>query len=220
MTPNENLPPLRSILPAIDIPGFFDVVEQAMLLYIKTEGKPDNTSPVLVHEFPKERLAKPDDKFDIITFKVTSSVMAPTMNDGSTPRSPRLRQIKNHPRLGGYNLVVEGWWELVQAEFTIWSKSSRNADTIAAWFHGFMVRYAFLYKFFQARGAQNFRFVQRADDDVDQSFGQELYKRRLTYEFRLETLIGLEQKQLTDLDINYGVSGASDSITLKPTQES
>lgn len=215
---NENTPPLRSSQPAVDIPGFFDLVEQALNLYIKTEGQPDQTRPTLVHEFPKERLAQPDNKFDVITFKVASSEMAPTMNDGSKPRSPRLREVKNHPKLAGFNVAVDGWWELVQAEFTVWSKSSRNADLIADWFHKFMVKYAFIYKLFLSRGVTNFRFVKRADDDVDRSFGQELYKRRLTYEFRLEILIGFEQKQLTDLDINYGVSGPHDTIVLKPTQ--
>lgn len=210
LIPNEPAP-LRSSLPAVDIPGFFDAVEEAMSLYLKTEGKPDNTTPTLVHEFPKERLLKPDDSFDVITFKVASAEMAPTLNDGSKPRNPSHRESKNHPVLGGFNLETWGWWELVQAEFSIWSKSSRNADLITAWFHGFIVKYAFIYKFFLARGVQHFRFVKRWDDDVDQSFGQELYKRRITYEFRLETLFEYEKKQLTDVDINYGIQNTQGS---------
>lgn len=218
MVQDENTPPLRSSQPAVDIPGFFDIVEKALALYIQTEGPPDNTKPTLVHEYPKERLARPDDTFDVITFKVLESTMAPTMNDGSKPRSPKARETKNHPKLAGFNVQIIGWWELVQAEFSIWSKSSRNADLVAAWFHGFMVKYAFAYKFFSTRGVNNFRFVRRADDDVVQTFGQELYRRRLTYEFRLETLFAVEQKQLTDVDVTYGVSGPTDSINIKPTQ--
>jgi hypothetical protein len=212
------VPRMRSTLPAVDIPGFFDAVQKALNLHIKSEGQPDQTRPTLVHEFPKERLAKPDDKFDVITYKIASAVMAPTLNDGSAPRSPRLREVKVHDKLDGFNLQVEGWWELVQAEFRIWSKSSRNADLVADWFHTFMRKYAFLYKYFLARGVQNFRFVKRADDDVDQLFGQELYTRRLTYEFRLETLFAVEQKQLTDLDIIYGINGPTDTINIKPAQ--
>jgi hypothetical protein len=216
--PNENMPPLKSSQPAVDIPGFFDAVEQALNLFIKTEGTPDNTKPTLVHEFPKERLAKPDDVFDVITFKVAKSEMAPTLNDGSKPRNPTSREVKPHPELAGFNVQTFGWWELVKAEFSVWSKSNANADIVTAWFHDFMVKYAFLYKFFLARGVQNFRFVDRADDDIDLYFGQELYRRRLTYEFRLETLFSVEQKQLTDLDINYGVSSPSDSINIRPSQ--
>lgn len=216
MSTNAILPPLRSSRPAADIPSFFEAIEQALALYIKSEGTPDNTKPVLVHEFPKERLAKPDDVFDVITFKVALSEMAPTMNDGSKPRSPSLRESKLHPKLAGFNLDVFGWRELVQAEFIIWSKSSRNADAISDWFHKFMMKYAFIYKFFLARGVQNFRFVHRKDDDVDQVFGQEVYRRHLTYEFRLETLVGAEVKQLTDLDVKYGIYNQVDSIELKP----
>jgi hypothetical protein len=215
---DENFPPLRSSQPAVDIPGFFDAVEQAMALYIKTEEPPDNTTPTLVHEYPKERLAIPDDMFDVITYKVAEATMAPTLNDGSRPRSPKQRELKKHPTLAGYNLQILAWTELIQAEFSVWSKSSRNADLVAAWFHGFMVKYAFAYKFFMSRGVNNFRFVKRADDDVDQSYGQEVYRRRLVYEFRLETLFAIEQKQLTDIDVTYGISGPTDSIELKPTQ--
>jgi len=213
----ESIPPLRGPRLAVGIPTFFDLVNQAMDLHIKTEGKPEDTKPTFVHEFPKERIAKADDKFDVITFKIAESRMAPTMKDGSAPRSPSRREVKDHPELTGFNVTIEAWWELVQAEFCVWSKSSKNADLLADWFHKFMMKYAFLYKFFSSRGVNNFRFVRRADDDVDHSFGQELYKRRLTYEFRLETLYAVEQKQLTDLDINYGVSGASQNVQLKPT---
>lgn len=215
LIPRE-LPPLRSSQPAVDIPGFFDAVEKALKVFIKAEGPPDNTVPVFVHEFPKERLAQTDQPFDIITFKVHEATMAPTMNDGSKPRSPKLRQVKDYPKLEGFSLEVYGWWELVQAEFTIWSKSSRNADAITAWFHYFMMKYAFVYKFFMSRGVENFRFVRRADDDRDTSYQQEVYRRRLIYEFRLESLFTAEQKKLTELDIKYGVSGSNDVIVIPP----
>src|SRR4051812_38604753 len=148
MIQDEQFPPLRSSRPGVDIPGFFDVVEQAMAFFIKSEGQPDGTKPTLVHEFPRERLAKVDDKFDVITYRVASAEMAPTLNNGAKPRSPRLRESKVHPTLDGFNLAIEGWWELIQAEFCIWSKSSRNADLIADWFHTFIRKYAFIYKFF------------------------------------------------------------------------
>lgn len=219
MSTDKTVPPLRSSQPAVDIPGFFDATAQAFALHLKTVGPPDdNMKPAFVHEFPKERLARTDDKLDLVTFRVLDAVMAPTLNDGSTPRGPKLRESKTHDKMHGFSIQVVGWWELVQAEFSIWSKSSRNADTVANWFHQFMMRYAHVYKFFQARGVQNFRFVKRADDDVDHNWGQEIYRRRLIYEFRLETLFAFEQKQLTDLDINYGVKGPNDSIVLKPTQ--
>lgn len=215
----EMPPPLRSSQPAVNIPGFFSAIEKALQTFIKTEGTPDGVTPVFVHEFPKERLAETDKPLDIITFKVLSSEMAPTTNDGRKPRGPVQRQSKDHPTLAGFNLEVFAWWELVQAEFSIWSKSSRNGDAITAWFHYFMMKYAFVYKFFMSRGVEHFRFVKRADDDLDTSFGQELYRRRLVYEFRLETLFAAEQKKLTEIDIHYGVSGPNDTIVIPPPFE-
>jgi hypothetical protein len=212
-------PPLRSTQPAVDIPGFFDAVEKALLVYIKADGTPDNTTPIFVHEFPKERLAEADKPFDIITFKVLDASMAPTMNDGSSPRGPKRRQIREDPKKAGYNLDTYGWWELVQAEFSIWSKSNRNADAITAWFHLFMMKYAFVYKFFMSRGVEQFRFVCRRDDDRDTSYGQEVYRRRLVYEFRLESLFTTEVKQFTELNVNYGVSGPNDTIVIPPPPE-
>src|SRR5271163_2470122 len=99
---NYNPPPLRSPRKATSIPEFFKLVEQAMGIYIQTRGTPDATTPVLVHEFPKERLAKVDDPLDIITFKVSESKIAPTMKDGSTPRGPLRRESIKHPTKAGY----------------------------------------------------------------------------------------------------------------------
>jgi hypothetical protein len=213
-------PPGRSPLPAASIPIFFDIVEKALALHIKAEGTPDGTRPKFVREFPKERIAKPDQVFDVITAKVVSSEMAPTLNDGTKPRAPVQRQSKPNPELGGYNEVVYGWWELVNVQFMVWSKSSRNADLIGDWFHAFMMRYAFAYHFYQARGIQLFRFVKRWDDEVDHSFGQEVYTRIIQYEFKLETLMKFDHKQLTNLDITYGIknpdgkSNQVDSISI------
>lgn len=217
---NENTPPLRSSQPAVDLAGFFDLVEKAMANYIKSEYKADQVIPLLVHEFPKERLAKPDTPFDIITYKIKQAEMSPTMKDGSKPRSPRQRQSVTHPTLGtNYQFVTNAWWEDVQAEFCIWSKSSRNSFLIGDWFHLFMMKFAFTYKLFFSRGIQNFKFVSRSDDEVDQSFGQELYKVRLTYAFRIEKFTFVEQRLLTDLDIYFGVSSASSHINLAPTDD-
>lgn len=217
---NENTPPLRSSQPAVDLPGFFHLVETCMGIFIKTEGQADQVKPTLVHEFPKQRLAKTDDPFNVITYKVSNGEMAATMKDGSKPRSPKQRNSVTHPTLGkNYALKTFGHWEMYQAEFCIWSKSSRNAFLMADWFHTFMMKYAFLYKVFFSRGVQVFRFVKRADDEVDHSFGQELYKCRLTYEFRLEKLLFAEERVLTDLDVYFGVSSPADHIEIQVTPD-
>jgi len=207
-------PPIRSTLPAVDIPGFFDAVEAALQIHIKSYGTPEGTTPKFEHEFPRERMTKTDDPFDVITFRVVSSSMAPTMNDGSAPRTPEVRQIMPHPKQAGYNLVVYGWWELVIVEFSIWSRSNLRADLLTNWFHRFMVKYATELDYFLARGVQHFRFVARGDDDFDSEQRQEIYRRRLKYEIRLEYLDTLMEKTLQSVDLIIGVAKQTDTIVI------
>lgn len=195
-------PPLRSSEPAADIQGFFKAVGEALDLHVKTAGAPDGIAPVYVHSFPKERLSKPGTPFDVITHHVSDGSMAATSNDGSRiPREPALRQRKPHPTKAGYNLCYQGWWEDVTAVFTIWSNSNENADELANWFHKFLMRYAYFYGFFKARGISQFRYVRRMEDTTEDREGQELYVRRLAYRFRLEYLDTFEERQLTDLTV-------------------
>ena len=149
--PSSIMPPLRSSKPAADINGFFQIVGQALAEFIKTEGAPEGTVPVYVETFPKERLSEPDTAFDVILFHVVSGEMAPTSNDGATvPRSPMLRNVTRIPSQAGYNLAQYGWWENYTVEFEVWSKSNSVANSLAVWFHRFLIRYAYYYKFFEA----------------------------------------------------------------------
>ena len=207
-------PPLRSSLPAVDIPQYFDAVEKALKIHIKSTPPPDGVVPEFLHEFPRERITKPDVPFDVITFRVVKSSMAPTMNDGSTPRAPKQRQVMPHPELAGYNLITYGWWELVTVEFSIWSRSNLRADLLTNWFHRFMMKYATQLDFFDARGVQHFRFVERGDDDFDSEQRQELYRRRLQYEIRLEYLDALMEKTLESVDLIIRVAKQTDTIVL------
>lgn len=200
------VPRLRSSLAAVDIPGFFNTVEQALALYIQTEGTPEGVRPTFVHGFPKERLTQTDQALDLITFRVKMAEMSPTMKDGSKPRSPRLREEKPDPLRVGYNVKIYGWWEDVLVEFSCWSQSNLRADLLTAWFHKFLMQYAFAYKFLEARGVSQFRFVSREDDDFDPSDdGQEVYRRRLSYAFRLEYLSYKIQKTLDNVTVNVGI---------------
>src|SRR3569833_3717190 len=77
------IPRLRSSLRAVDVDGFFRLVAQALKLELQISQTPDGSHPVFVHAFPKERLAKEGQPFDVITWKVLSSAMAPMDNAGS-----------------------------------------------------------------------------------------------------------------------------------------
>lgn len=200
MTP---IPPLRSSQKAADIDGFFKLVDQALDLHIKTTGAPEGAVPVYVHSFPKERVGQKDQPFDVITHHVMEGGMAATSNDGSrVPRGPVLRDRRAHPEKDGYNLCVNGWWEDAAVVFTVWSRNSEVADRMTVWFHKFIMRYANFYDFFKARGVQQFRFVKRLEDGVEDREGQELHHRRLVYSFRIEYLDTFEERQLTSVSVN------------------
>lgn len=212
------LPLSRSPLPAVDINGFFEIVQQALALHIKTEGPPNNINPVLVEEFPRERLTKQDDTFDIITFRVKTGTMASSTNSDIIPKRPSLRESKPHPKLGpNYRLNTYGWWETVQPEFTIWSRSNINANLMTEWFHIFMIKYAYFTQYFNGRGIDNFVYIERVDEDIDHNEGQEIYKRRLVYEFRLNRMSTADSRVLTNVSATYGIGNQVDTITLPPS---
>lgn len=212
--PPEVPPRLRSSLPAVDIGGFFEAVNDALKLHLQTEAWPAGTKPTFVHDFPKERIAKADDPFDLITFHVGGATMAPTSNDGNrVPPAPALREEKASTTYLGYNTKTLAWKEMVEVVFTIWSKSNKRADDMTSWFHSFLMQYAFGYRFFYARGVDWFRFLGRKEDEMMKIVeGQELYVRTLVYQIRIEYLQTLLEKQFDNLTFNIAVDRQTDTI--------
>ena len=216
--PVQLVPPLRSSQPAADIQGFFRIVGEALNLHVNTVGAPDGVTPVYVHTFPKERLSETGKPFDVITHHVLEGGMAATSNDGNrVPRQPSVRERKPHPTKAGYNQCYQAWWEESSVVFTIWSNSNENADELTVWFHRFLMRYAYAYGTFKARGIQQFRFVKRLEDSNEDREGQELYVRRLVYSFRLEYLDMFEERQLTDVSLH--VTAGQDTVTRELSAE-
>lgn len=215
LRPSSIMPPLRSSKPAADINGFFQIVGQALAEYIKTEGAPEGTAPRYEETFPKERLSEPDTAFDVILFHVVTGEMAATSNDGATvPRAPTLRNVTKMPSQAGYNQVQYGWWENYTVEFEVWSKSNSVANTLATWFHRFLIRYAYYYKFFEAFGVQQLKFVGRQADKADTKENQELQIRSLRYSFRLEFLDTFTERQITDLTLNFKIKRDVQTVEL------
>jgi hypothetical protein len=205
------IPRLRSSRPAIDSDGFFDAVGQAIQLHINTTAPPDGASPFYVHEFPKERLSKTDAAFDGVTFRVLSSVPAASRNDGTIPRKP---YEFSEPDLNQANYVKKTttWFELLSVEFTLWSKSSPTRGKLVNWFHKFMMRYANAYKFFEARGADQFQFVGRGEDGFETREEQEIYYGTLTYQVRVQFLDTYSERQLTQLTVDSQLGNDQQTI--------
>lgn len=205
ITPEPLSPPaLRSSLPAVHIGSFFDSIAAVLPLYIKATPPPEGIKPVFVHDFPKERLKIPDSVFNVITFGVLRAQMAPSSNDGSrVPLGPQFRDSVASGQLYKYNNTTMAWKELVDVQFTCSAHSNKSADILVEWFHAFIMEYAYVQKYFMARGVDRFRFLERSEDKVNDLDGQEIYQRFLKYQIRIEYLKVLLDRQLQTLDMTY-----------------
>lgn len=206
---------LKSTLPASSIPGFFVAVSQALSEWNTAVGYPGTIPPVFCQAFPKERIKKQDDPFNVITFRVRKSEMAATDNAGArVPRAPQFRDLVQQKGVRNYQIATSAWTEQVEVEFSIWSNDNMDADIATNWFHQFLIYYAYTLKYFSSRGVQIFKFLERADDDIDHTQEQEVYRRRLVYTFRLETLTQLESRTLTSLTIELGPTDTKEVQTI------
>lgn len=207
-------PRTRSSLPAVGISGFFQAVDQALKLHLESEHWPDKLQPVFVHEFPKERIANAQAPFDVVTFHVEGSAMAPTSNnDGRIPKAPFEFNPVQSQQMFGYNTQTLMWWQITNVAFDIYSRSNASADTLTEWFHQFMMLWGFGMKFFRARGVEQFCFLERKPDQIEKNKeGQELYKRTLVYQVRVQYLRTLLQKQFDSVTVTLGVDRETDTF--------
>jgi hypothetical protein len=74
-----------------------------------------------------------------------------------------------------------------------------------------MMVYAHGMKFFLARGIESFTYVGRQEDDSVTLFGQELYRRRIRYAFRLSFLVNYEAKDLELIHVAAHMGPANES---------
>ena len=176
-------PRLRSSLPAADPEDLFIAVSQAMALQIAADKIIISEQPVLVEDYPKDRLGSFDHTYDVILFNILSSRMAEGAK-GITPAAPAIRETVPHPTDARYFQRTYGWIEEVTYQFTILAKNNSQANKLVLWFHRMMMRFEFEQKFFKARGINVFRFIGRTADEMVTSYGQDLYKRALIYSSR------------------------------------
>lgn len=214
-----SLPPSRSSLPVVDYDGFFDIVTEAMQLHMDSQQLAEDRRPILVREYPKERLAEMDKGQEFISYAIHHVSMGGTATDGvgRVPRKPVLRESVSSPDKSFYVRETYGWWENVVVEFTIWAKSELRASQLALWFHRFMMRYGTVLEFFRARGVQNFRFEERLADRFHQETGQELSTRCLRYSIRIEFLETYEKKTLEVVNVQVPESEPIEIDARKPT---
>lgn len=195
-------PPTMSSLPAVDHLGLFGAFREAFDLHLRSMQWPKESWPIFVQTFPKEREGKFDTTFDVILFHIVHCETATTSNDRDrkpTGLSAQARQ--KHPTKAGYIQETIGWQETVTVQFTVIAKSNERANELALWFHRMIMRYAHSMKFFVARGITRLVFKERLEDVMTKDFGQELYKRPLLYDLRLDLFEVVEAKTLDAVSI-------------------
>lgn len=212
--------PSRSSAPAVDHNGFFALVRDAVHLHLQHERAPHGWEPKLVEDYPRTRQGEFDKPFDVITYKVISSVPANMSASGERRMiAPIQVESRPHPDKARYLESTTGWFEDAVVEFTIHGKSNADANRRVQWFHRVLMTYAFSMHYFKSRGINFFAFEGRLEDAQSNNFGQEVYLRQLRYRIRLQFLARADRKMLeyvtvTALNQNTGEVAASNDFEL------
>lgn len=193
--------PVQSALPAVTqltlLAAFGEMFGLALDVASWPEGR-----PVLVEQYPLLREGSFDHSFDVILYHLVHSETASTSNDGSRkPKGWWGYSRRPHPTKARYALVHSWWQESVVVDFTVLAKSASRANQLADWYHRTVLLYAHGMKFFQARGVNELRFLERLEDRTTKDYGQELFARPLRYSLRLELSDITEVKLLEEVSI-------------------
>lgn len=209
--PGLLVPAKRSAHPAANAGQYFDVVSKALDLHQASEQT--NRQLFFTHNYPKDRLAKADQEFSGIVFRVLSSTMTPTDNSGTRiPRAPSRRETVLDPHKKGYVNITTGWKETLTSEFKIYTKASDTRGELVDWFHRFFMRYAYALEYFGTYGIDKIQFVGRGEDGYETQENQEVYFGTLTYQCQLEYLDIFSARVLDSLTLN--ASAGKDVLTI------
>jgi hypothetical protein len=196
----------RTANAAADWSTFFKGVEAMFDFQTAVTQFPSEKLPLFVEDYPRDRNGNYDHSFNVILWSCGGSQMAPSDNAGSrVPNGIELVE-KVHSRFQkGYDTVTSRWREVMQADFSILSKSNAEGNFLTDWFHRSMMTYAFIDKFFSGYGVTYFKFEGRGPDLKTIDFGQDLYKRILSYSVRLDLLVVEQLKTLETASLTAGL---------------
>lgn len=191
---------LRSPFPAVDIDGFYSLVNEAMRVYQLAEGRAEDRLIIFSEEYPPENYER-----EMVTVRLIDrgpAVMSKSAPQGS-PRElkPTVREVYDDPVLPRYQIWELGWMRDNIIEFCIWSQTNKEANKIALWFEDFMNNNMW---FFRSRGVNQLYFNGRDNDFV--ILDKRLVGRPLTYFVRTEKITQLREKVLEEVVVNLTVT--------------
>ncbi len=191
---------LRSPYPAVDIDGFYSLVEQAMRVYQLAEGRAEDRLIIYTEEYPLVQYER-----ETVTVRLVDrapAVMGKTAPQGK-PRElkPTVREVYDDPDLPRYQIWELGWMRDNVIEFTMWSQTNKEANKMALWFEDFMNANMW---FFRSRGVNQLYFNGRDEDFA--ILDKRLVGRPLTYFVRTERITQLREKVLEEIVVNLTVT--------------
>lgn len=197
----------RSPFPAVDLNGFYDLVRQALQVYQLQEGRAEDKLIIYTEEWPPESYER-----ETITVRLNDrqpGVFSRTAPMGQ-PRElkPHFREVYDDPVYPRYQIYEFGQWMDNIVEFTMWSKTNKEANKLALWFEDFMY-YNMWY--FRKQGVNQLFLKQRSEDF--QILDKRLVGRPIMYFVRTEKIYQIREKVLESLVVNVTVTTDDTSET-------
>lgn len=191
---------LRSPFPAVDVDGFYALVGQMLRAYQLAEGRAEDKLIIYTEEYPPENYVR-----ETITVRLRDrqpAVMSSSAPMGK-PRElkPHVREVYDDPILPRYQIWELGWMRDNIIEFTMWSKTNKEANKLALWFEDFMHHNMW---FFRSRGVNQLYFKGREQDFM--ILDKRLVGRPLTYFVRTEKITQIREKVLEEIIVNLTVT--------------
>jgi hypothetical protein len=198
---------LRSPYSAIDIDGFYNLVGEALRIFQLEEGKAEDRLFIYTEDWPPE-------PYERETISVRLGKRDPGVMGGTAPmgqpreRKPHVREVYDDPLYPKYKIYEFGWMRDNIIEFTMWSKTNKEANKMALWFEDFM-HYNMWY--FRSRGVNQLYFDGRGEDFM--ILDKRLVGRPLMYFVRTEKITQVREKVLEKLVVNLTVDYDNTSET-------
>jgi hypothetical protein len=115
---------------------------------------------------------------------------------------PMPREHKRSTKEPGRSLEINAQWFDLLVQFECFTTDNLSADLLAEWMEEFMRQYTWVLKY---NGVQEILFWQRLRDGAVTKWRQDLISRTVQYYFRIEDLLPVVIKDLTNIDLHISL---------------
>jgi hypothetical protein len=194
----------RSIGPAQDLPGFFSLVNDAIIHYEQRVERSEEAKIFFTEEEPD--FAKSDKITIVHSLKKrlpgAYGKGAPFENN-TVNLKPIFREEIKDPAYPGYANTILGYYYDNEVVFTIFAKTNKAANQYAMEFENIMSEYTW---FIKMNGVCELTFMSRDKDFTLNNNGVKMYGRPISYFVKTEKLGVISQKTIEQLYIRLSVT--------------